>query len=64
MEIFVKTLRGKTIVLDLEECNTIKDIKTIIQDREGIPFDKIRLSSSGINLNNDNKTIKDYNISN
>ena len=57
MQVFVKTLQGKTIVLDLEEWNTIKDIKIMIQDREGIPFEEIRLSKLGISLNDDNKTI-------
>ena len=64
MQVFVKTLQGKTIVLDLEEWNTIKDIKIMIQDREGIPFEEIRLSKLGISLNDDNKTITESNISN
>ena len=64
MQIFVKTLRGKTIILDIEEWDTIKDIKIKIQDREGIPFEEIRLTNLGKTLSDDSKTIKDYNISN
>ena len=64
MQVFVKTFHRKTIVLDLEEWSTIKDIKIMIQDREGIPFEEIRLTNLGRVLNDDNKTIKDYNISN
>jgi len=63
MQIFIKTLKGKTIVLDIEEWHTIKDIKTMIQDRDGIPFEAIRLANLGRTLSDDNKTIKDYNIS-
>jgi len=56
MQIFIKTLKGKTIVLDIEEWHTIKDIKTMIQDRDGIPFEAIRLANLGRTLSDDNKT--------
>lgn len=36
MQIFVKTLTGKTITLDVEPIDTINSIKTKIQDKEGI----------------------------
>lgn len=63
MQLFVKTLTGKTITVDVNEGDTIETLKQKINEKEGIPTDQQRLIFSGKQME-DERTLSDYGVTN
>jgi hypothetical protein len=61
MQIFLKTLTGSTVALDVERADTVRAVKVLVAQTVGVPADVQMLSWSGRTLD-DHRTLEDYGI--